>query len=109
MPGKDIDNVPRYPGSRRQISVNQENRLTVDSVVVYEGEGSINGTILFYHSRMKNAGWKPDKTFDEVMKKKNSSDNLLFYTRKGRECTIHINRDESTGKIVTTVIDRKTI
>jgi len=108
MPGKDIDNVPRYPGSRRQISVNQENRLTVDSVVVYEGEGSINGTILFYHSRMKNAGWKPDKTFDEVMKKK-SSDNLLFYTRKGRECTIHINQDESTGKIVTTVIDRKTI
>ena len=76
--------------------------------MVYEGEGSVNGTILFYRSRMKDEGWNPDKTFDETMKK-NTSDNLLFYTRKGRECTIHINRDESTGNIVTTVIDRKTI
>lgn len=108
MPGKDIDNVPRSPGSRRQLSVEQENRLTKDSVVVYEGEGSVNGTILFYHSRMKNAGWQADKTFDETMKEK-STDNLLFYIRKGRECTIHINEDETTGKIISTVIDRKTI
>jgi len=108
MPGKDIDDVPRYPGSRRQIAVSQENTRTIDSVVVYEGDGSVNGSILFYRSRMKNAGWKADSTFEDTMKKK-SSENLLFYTRKGRECTIHINEDENTGRIITTVIDRKTI
>jgi len=108
VPGKDIEDVPRYPGSRRQLSIEQENSRTTDSVVVYEGEGSLASNILFYHSRMKAAGWATDPGF-QALTRKEARENLLFYVRKGRECTIQINEDEGTGKMITTVMDRKTI
>ena len=106
MPGKDIQGVPRYPGSRRNLTMEQENMKTLDSVVVYEGDGSVVSNILFYHSRMEAAGWKTDPTFEQAMKAQ-ESENLLFYTNKDRECTIQINQDENSGKIITTVIERK--
>ena len=107
VPGKDIEDVPRYPGSRRQLSIEQENSRTTDSLVVYEGEGSLASHILFYHSRMKAAGWSADPGFEALTRKEDMED-LLFYVRQGRECTIQINEDEGTGNIMTTVMDRKT-
>ena len=102
--GKDIPDVPRYPGSRRILSIEQENTLSMDSLVSYEGGGGVVGTILFYHSRMKE--WKTDPIFEKVMEEQ-SMKNTMFYTRKGRECTIQILEDEYTGKIITTITNRE--
>jgi len=104
MAGKDIPDVPRYPGSRRIFSVEQENTLSMDSLVSYEGGGGVVGTILFYHSRMKE--WNTDPIFEKVMEEQ-SMQNTMFYTRKGRECTIQIMEDEYTGKIITTITNRE--
>ena len=106
MGGKDIPDVPRYPGSLRIFSTEQENILTTDTLVAYEGGGGIVGNILFYHSRMEDAGWETDPTFEKVMDEQ-SRENFMFYTRQGRECTIHIQEDEYTGKIVTTITNRE--
>jgi hypothetical protein len=103
MAGKDIPDVPRYPGSRRIFSIEQENTLSMDRLVSYEGGGGVVGTILFYHSRMK--GWKTDPTFEKVISEQ-SMENFMFYTRKGRECTIYVQEDEYTGKIITTITNR---
>ena len=102
--GKDIPDVPRYPGSRRIFSIEQENTLSMDSLVSYEGGGGVVGTILFYHSRMKE--WNTDPIFEKVMEEQ-SMKNTMFYTRKGRECTIQILEDEYTGKIITTITNRE--
>ena len=104
MAGKDIPDVPRYPGSRRIFSIEQENTLSMDSLVSYEGGGGVVGTILFYHSRMKE--WNTDPIFEKVMEEQ-SMKNIMFYTRKGRECTIQILEDEYTGKIITTITNRE--
>ncbi|MBT8352196.1 MAG: hypothetical protein KJO26_13325 [Deltaproteobacteria bacterium] len=106
MGGKDIPGVPRYPGSRRLLAIEQENTLTYDTLVSYEGGGGVVGNILFYHSRMEDAGWKTDLIFEKVILEQ-SMENFMFYTRKGRECTIHIQEDENTGKIVTTITNRE--
>ena len=106
MGGKDIPDIPRYPGSRRLLAIEQENTLTYDNLVSYEGGGGVVGTILFYHSRMEDAGWKTDPTFEKVMEEQ-SMENTMFYTRKGRECTIQILEDEYTGKIITTITNRE--
>ena len=106
MGGKDIPDVPRYPGSRRIFSTEQENILTIYTLVAYEGGGGIVGNILFYHSRMEDAGWKTDPTFEKVMGEQ-SRENFMFYTRKGRECTIQIQEDEYTGKAITTITNRE--
>ena len=106
MGGKDIPGIPRYPGSRRLLAIEQENTLTYDTLVSYEGGGGVVGNILFYHSRMEDAGWKTDPIFEKVVGEQ-SMENFMFYTRQGRECTIHIQEDEYTGKIITTITNRE--
>jgi len=106
MGGKDIPGVPRYPGSLRLLVIEQENTLTYDTLVSYEGGGGVVGNILFYHSRMEDGGWKTDPIFEKVISEQ-SMENFMFYTKKGRECTIHIQEDEYTGKIITTITNRE--
>ncbi len=106
MGGKDIPDVPRYPGSQRLLAIEQENTMTFYTLVSYEGGGGVVGNILFYHSRMEDAGWKTDPTFEKVMGGQ-SMENFMFYTRKGRECSIHIQEDKYTGKIITTITNRE--
>lgn len=108
MSGEDIENIPRFAGAVRRLSVSQENQLTLDRVVVYASEGSTINHILYYHSMMANEGWHADLSFDKAMKGR-SRENVMFYKRKGRECTISIDPDGGSGKIITTIMDRKTI
>ena len=81
-----------------------DNSASSFSLVSYEGGGGVVGTILFYHSRMKE--WDTDPIFEKVMEEQ-SMQNTMFYTRKGRECTIQIMEDEYTGKIITTITNRE--
>lgn len=107
IPGDDIEDVPRYSGAVRQLSVAQENVHTLDRVVVYEAEGTVVSHILFYHARMRTGGWETDPAFEKVAKEK-SIENLMFYRRSGRECNISIDEDMDSGKTITTIMDRKT-
>jgi hypothetical protein len=107
MPGEDIENVPRFAGAARQLSVEQENMHTLDRIVVYEADGSVVNHILYYHSRMPGEGWHAEPIFENTMKEQ-SRDNIMFYKRQGRECTISIDEDTRSGKIITTILDRKT-
>lgn len=103
--GEDIPDIPRYPGSRRVFSTQQENLQTLDCLVVYEGGGGVVGHILFYHARMNSSGWKTDPAFEKVVNKKQGK-NFMFYTRKGRECTIHIREGDGSDRIITTITSR---
>lgn len=107
MPGEDIENIPRFFGAVRQLSVEQENLNTLDRVVVYEADGSVVNHILYYHSRMPGEGWHTEPLFEKTMKEQ-SRDNMMSYKRKGRKCTISIDEDAQSGKIITTILDRKT-
>lgn len=108
MPGEDIKNVPRFSGALRQLSVQQENLATLDRLVVYASEGAVLNHVLYYHSMMASEGWIADESFDKAMKAE-SRNNIMFYRRKGRECTISIEQDAHSGKIITTIMDRETI
>ncbi len=108
MPGEDIENIPRFVDAVRLLSVAQENLRTLDRVVVYESEGSVINHILYYHSMMASKGWHADESFEKTITKPASGD-VMFYKRKGRECTIAIDSDVDSGKITTTIMDRKAI
>lgn len=108
MPGEDIENVSRFAGAVRQLSIAQENLKTLDRVVVYASDGSILNHILYYHSMMANEGWHDDSSF-EISAKDQSRGNVMLYKRKERECTISIDQDLDSGKIITTIMDRKLI
>jgi hypothetical protein len=108
MPGEDIEDIPRYSGAVRQLSVTQENIDTLDRLVIYEDDGAVVSHILFYHSKMRAEGWQANAAFEKTANE-NSGDNLMLYQRPGRECTISIDQDTGSGKIITTIMDRKTI
>jgi hypothetical protein len=105
MPGKDIEGVPRFTGAVRQLSIEQENRRTIDQVAVYEAQASVNRHILFYHSMMKNSGWTAHAVSENIMKAADR-DNIMYYKRKGRECTISVDEDAGGAMTVTTIMAR---
>lgn len=106
MPGKDIQDIPRLPGSKRVQTVEQENSATIDSLVIYEGGGTAITSMAFYRSRMPGLGWKSSQVFEQAMGD-NKIKNSLFFTKKGKECTIIVDEDEDSGNIMTTVILRE--
>jgi hypothetical protein len=105
IPGKDIDDVDRYPGDNRIVSLQQDNKKTFDRIAGYSGNGSVSGHILYFHSRLPAAGWTLHTDVEQVIRQQ-AKENVLFYTRKGREVTIQVNSDDNTGEIITTVIER---
>lgn len=108
MPGEDIENVSRFAGAVRQLSIAQENLKTLDRVIVYASEGSILNHILYYHSMMASEGWHDESSFEKSVKDQ-SRGNVMLYKRNERECTISIDQDVDSGKIITTIMDRKPI
>ncbi|MCP4714764.1 MAG: hypothetical protein GY868_06565 [Deltaproteobacteria bacterium] len=104
--GRDIEEIPRYPNSKRTLCVEQENSDTQDTMIVYEGPGTIAAVVLFYRSRMTGAGWNENRTFKQQAREQ-SLENVLFFYRNSRECTLQINRNKETGKTITTVIERR--
>lgn len=104
IPGFDIDNVPRFHTNKRKLSIEQENKSSRFRLVQYEGEGSVAAHIVFLHNRLESEGWTPDSIFDSIGKKFNT-ENTMYYVREGRQCTIHLEKDQNSGKIRTTVVE----
>jgi len=106
IPGSDIENVARYPGDKRILSLKQENRKTFDRFVCYSGNGSMAGHVLFFHSRMPDAGWTVNTKVEKEIRRQ-ADENLLFFTRTGREVTVQVKPGDTAGEVLTTIIERK--
>ena len=106
IPGSDIENVARYPGDKRILSLKQENRKTFDRFVCYSGSGSVAGHVLFFHSRMPDADWAVNAKVEKEVRRQ-AGENLLFFTRAGREVTVQVKPGNTTGEVLTTIIERK--
>ena len=61
VPGRDIEDVPRYPGSVRVLSGDERGRVA--QMAVYTGPGSPETAALFYDARMRTLGWQSDPRF----------------------------------------------
>jgi hypothetical protein len=64
-PGRDLDQVPRYPGSARILAADE--RGAAGQLAVYASEGgSPELAEAFYRARMPALGWRLDPRFEEV-------------------------------------------
>lgn len=110
--GRDIEAVPRFPNTRRLLSLEQHNARTVDTVAIYEGGGSEVQLVLFFNNRMSAAGWQIEPRLrghaGDASLSKESQGRTLFFTRSNRECVIQIHRSQRSGRLLTTIIDRTT-
>lgn len=101
VPGRDIDGVPRYPGTVRVLSSDERGRS--GQLAVFTGGGSPELAQAFYDARMRTLGWQADPHYSVA-----AADQGLRSTRwmnaQGREVVVDLSDDhDGQGVTVTTI------
>jgi hypothetical protein len=99
--GKDIDNVPRYPGTVRCLSA--EERGLPQRIAVYDGPGSPETAELFYRARMASLGWTLDENFSTIAAKQGKRA-LRFENASGHEVVIDLSAATPRGEGLTVAV-----
>jgi hypothetical protein len=99
--GKDIENVPRYPGTVRCLS--SEERGAAQRIAVYDGPGSPETAELFYRARMQTLGWRLDEQFDAVQQHQGKHA-LKFESAAGHEVVIDLSPSTDDGQGLTVAV-----
>jgi hypothetical protein len=99
-PGRDVADVPRYPGSVRVLSSDERGRA--GQIVVYTGPGSPEAAALFYDARMRTLGWQEDPRFAEVADRQ-ALHSRRWLNAKGHEVVIDL-ADEKGGQGLTVTV-----
>jgi hypothetical protein len=87
MPGKDISNISRFPGSTRAWSLVDDNKQYLTHSVAYLGKGNIESHQRYYQSLLSNNGYKLRDT-----SKTSEGISLIFY-KPSQELTVFISEN----------------
>ena len=100
-PGRDIEDVPRFPGTVRVLSGDERGRLA--QMVVYTGPGSPETAALFYDARMRTLGWQSDPRFAKTAREQGLT-SRRFLNGKGHEVIVDLaDADRGQGLTVTAI------
>jgi hypothetical protein len=102
--GKDIDGVPRYPGTVRVLSA--EERGMPERLAVYDGPGSPEAAQLFYQARMQTLGWSSDESFRKVSAEQGHTA-LRFENAGGHEVLVDLSESERHQGLTVVVIQTR--
>jgi hypothetical protein len=92
-PGRDLDDVPRYPNSRRIMTIETEDNGSLGAVLIYENPGSLIGNKLYYRTAFRRKGWEVEPSFEEGLRKRDPD--LLFFKQTKKECVLSLEEDKS--------------
>lgn len=87
-PGQDAPGMPRYPGLKRKYTFEEAGEEFASVIVVYTGRGAFHEVANFYRARMMGLGWELKESAGNLGRGSKSEDVLVF-TRRGKECVIH--------------------
>jgi hypothetical protein len=100
-PGRDLEGVPRYPGSVRMLSADERGRAA--QMAVYNGQGSPETASMFYDARMRTLGWAADPRFSDYAAEKGMH-SMRYMNAKGHEVVVDIAADERHGQGLTVTL-----
>lgn len=101
-PGMDLDDVPRYPNSRRIMTIETEDKGSRGVVLIYENPGSLIGNKLYYLTAFRRKGWEVDPSFEEGLRKRDPG--LLFFKQPKKECVLSLEEDGGRGGVNAIVV-----
>jgi len=93
-PGRDSNDIPRYPGSKRRLNMFSREQGVF---MVYESDGKINDIANFYRTSFKMMGWKITESLDSNKLKKIYPDmqagevRILSFEKAGDSVTVMMN------------------
>ncbi len=99
-PGRDIEGVPRYPGTVRVLSADERGRAA--QMAVYNGPGSPQTASMFYDARMRTLGWAADPRFSEYAAHEGMH-SMRYMNAKGHEVVVDL-ADERNGQGLTVTL-----
>ena len=101
-PGRDIQDVPRFPGTYRVLSGDERGRAA--QMAVYTGPGSPETAAMFYDARMSTLGWQSDPHFSAAAGKQGLH-STRYMNAKGHEVVVDLAPEEvNSGRVTVTVI-----
>ena len=100
-PGRDIDGVPRYPGTVRVLSADERGRAA--QMAVYNGTGMPETAEMFYDARMATLGWQSDPGFTRTALEQGMH-SMRFMNAKGHEVVVDLAADERHGQGLTVTV-----
>jgi hypothetical protein len=100
-PGRDVANVPRYPGTARVLSADE--RGVGGQLAVYVGGGSPELAEAFYRARLETLGWSLDPRFADVARRSGRR-TLRALSRDGHEVVVDCSDDHDGRGLAVTVV-----
>jgi hypothetical protein len=100
VPGRDVPNVPRYPGTHRILSADERGAL--GQMAVYAGAGSPELAYDFYLARLHTLGWQLDDTFTNIAARQGR--HALRAERQGHEIVIDCSRADGPEGLTVSVL-----
>jgi hypothetical protein len=100
-PGRDLEDVPRYPGTVRVLSADERGRSA--QVVVYGGPGSPDGAEMFFAARMRTLGWQDDPLYANAASR-NGLHSHRWQNAKGHEVVLDLADAKTRGDVIVTAI-----
>lgn len=102
-PGEDLEEVPRYPQSRRLLSRINETEQSRVTTLIYKSRSGVGSHYKFYRSAMKARGWQLSPLFERVNEESPGGSKILFFEKPGKGCLISIQRDRKTAYTMTLI------
>ncbi len=101
-PGRDLEDVPRYPGTVRVLSADERGKP--GQLVVYASDaGSRDAAAMFYDARMRTLGWQSDERFARTAREQGLT-GRRFVNGKGHEVVVDLSDvDKGRGVTVTAI------
>lgn len=100
-PGRDIEDVPRYPGTIRVLSGDERGRAA--QMAVYTGPGSSDTAAMFYDARMRTLGWQSDPQFAAAAARQGLH-SARYGNAKGHEVVIDLSEDTQKGRALAVTV-----
>lgn len=94
FPGEDIVDMPRYPGSKRIISMGVPMGDKFNSLNVYRNPDRALGAALYYRTELPKYGWQIAEPFDQAMLKENNR-TTLYFSRPNEECWVSLHEKDN--------------
>jgi hypothetical protein len=100
-PGRDLEDVPRYPGSIRVLAADERGKP--GQMAVYTGAGSPDTAAMFYDARMRTLGWQSDPRFAALAERQGLR-SRRFMNAKGHEVVVDLSDAERGQGLTVTAI-----
>jgi hypothetical protein len=101
VPGRDVANVPRYPGTQRILAADE--RGAFGAMAVYRGTGSPDLALAFYTARLRTLGWQLDPRFSDIASRQGNR-TLRAVSRDGHEVMVDCSDGDDGRDLIVSII-----